>query len=115
MNKRQAGTRGELLAAEYLKGQGYRVLEHNFRCRTGEIDLIAEEGEYLCFVEVKYRAGTMCGLPTDAVTRQKQNKILRTAEYYLLTHGYAMDTSCRFDVVAVCGEQITLYRNAFGE
>lgn len=115
MNKRQTGAEGELLAAEYLKGQGYTILKHNFRCRMGEIDLIAKEGEYLCFVEVKYRAGTSYGLPSEAVTPQKQKKIRRTAEYYLLTQGCSMDTPCRFDVVAVCGNHIRLYRNAFGE
>ena len=56
MNKRQLGTVYEQKAAAYLQQQGYEILECNFRCRIGEIDIIAREGEYLCFVEVKYRS-----------------------------------------------------------
>ncbi|MCI7322592.1 MAG: YraN family protein [Lachnospiraceae bacterium] len=115
MNKRQVGNAYEILAADYLRRQGYEILEQNFYCRGGEIDLIAREGEYLCFVEVKYRTGEDYGFPEEAVTFGKQQKMIRAARYYLMKHGYSMDTSCRFDVVAVCGEKITLYRNAFGE
>ena len=115
MNKRQVGNAYETLAAEYLRGQGYEILERNFTCRGGEIDLIAREGEYLVFVEVKYRVGADYGFPSEAVTRGKQQKIIRAARYYMMKHGYGLDTACRFDVVAVCGQDITLYRNAFGE
>lgn len=115
MNKRQVGAAYEALAADYLCRQGYEIIERNFHCRSGEIDLIAREGEYLCFVEVKYRRGEAYGFPSEAVTYSKQQKIIRAARYYLMRHGYGMDTPCRFDVVALCGENITLYRNAFGE
>lgn len=115
MNKRQVGTVHEGQAAEYLREQGYDILESNFRCRTGEIDIIAREGEYLCFVEVKYRADTGCGSPLEAVTWRKQQNIIKVARYYLIRHGFGVDTACRFDVVAVTGDEITLIRNAFGE
>ena len=102
-------------AADYLCAQGYEIITCNFRCRNGEIDLIAREEEYLCFVEVKYRAGTGCGSPLEAVTWHKRQNILKVARYYLMRNGLRMDTPCRFDVVAVCGQEITLIRNAFGE
>lgn len=115
MNKRQVGTDQERKAAEFLREQGYDILECNFRCRTGEIDIIAREGQYLCFVEVKYRADTSCGSALEAVTRRKQQNILKVSRYYLVRHGLGMDTACRFDVVAVTGKEVTLIRNAFGE
>jgi putative endonuclease len=115
MNKRQVGTTYEQVAAEYLKQQGYVILEHNYRCRTGEIDIIAKEGRTLCFVEVKYRTNRGCGSPLEAVNRQKQRKILGVARYYMMCHHLTMDTECRMDVVAIEGEKMILIRNAFGE
>lgn len=115
MNKRKLGADYEQQAAEFLQEQGYEILERNFRCRSGEIDLIAREGEYLCFIEVKYRAGSTCGSPLDAVGGHKQRQILKVAKYYLMKKGMTMDTPCRFDVVAIEGKEITLLRNAFGE
>ena len=72
MNKRQLGTVYEQKAAAYLQQQGYEILECNFRCRLGEIDIIAREGGYLCFVEVKYRSGDGYGSPLEAVGVYKQ-------------------------------------------
>jgi putative endonuclease len=115
INRRQIGTDYESCAAEYLKAQGYEIVERNFRCRTGEIDIIAREGEYLCFVEVKYRAGAGCGSPLEAVNYHKRQKILGVAKYYMMCHGLPTDTACRMDVVAIEGREITLLRNAFGE
>jgi putative endonuclease len=115
MNKRQIGTEQESRAAAYLQEQGYTIVERNFRCRTGEIDIIAREGEYLCFVEVKYRSGGGCGSPLEAVNYRKQKKILAVARYYMMCHHFPTDTACRMDVVAIEGEEITLLRNAFGE
>jgi putative endonuclease len=115
MNKRRVGAEYERRAAAYLTGQGYTVLERNFRCRTGEIDIIAREGGCLCFVEVKYRAGSGHGSPLEAVDYRKKQKILGVARYYMMVHHLATDTACRMDVVAIEGEEITLIRNAFGE
>lgn len=114
MNKRQVGTVYEAKAAEYLSAIGYRILERNFSCRLGEIDIIAKEGEYLCFIEVKFRSGSRFGSPFEAVNYKKQQKIIKVAQYYMKVHGYAVDRECRFDVVAVDKTKITLLRNAFG-
>ena len=112
-NNRQVGTAYEKIAAEYLSAQGYEIVEYNFRCRLGEIDLIARDEDYICFVEVKYRSGDATGEAIDAVDAKKQRKIIRVAEYYLMKHGKSEWTPCRFDVVAIDGEQISLYKNAF--
>lgn len=113
MNKRAVGTAYEKLAGEYLKQQGYEILEYNFRCRMGEIDIVAKEGDYLVFVEVKYRSGRQKGSPLEAVDTRKQRIISKVASYYCLTHGYGETTPCRFDVAAICGEEYTLVKNAF--
>jgi putative endonuclease len=113
-NTRRVGDRYETLAAEYLSSQNYRIIARNFRCRSGEIDIVARDGEYLCFVEVKYRATGGSGRAADAVDYRKQQKIIRVAQYYLISHGFSEWTPCRFDVIAIDGERITLYRDAFG-
>lgn len=113
MNKRTIGTEYEQKAVEYLKNRGYFILERNFRCKTGEIDLIARYKKYLVFIEVKYRSSSAKGLPEEAVTQSKMRTISRVADYYRLRHGYGEDTPCRFDVVAVLGQEIKLYENAF--
>lgn len=114
MNKRRIGSEKELLASEYLQQQGYEILEQNYYTRSGEIDLIAKEAGYLVFLEVKYRKTTANGYPEEAVTYQKQQRLIRAARYYMLTHGFGEYTPCRFDVVAITGAQIRLIRNAFG-
>ncbi len=112
-NRRKIGADYEKIAASYLEAHGYEILEYNYRNRTGEIDLVAKEGEYLCFVEVKYRKDTSQGSPLEAVTWRKQQNISRVAQHYLLTHGYGEQTPCRFDVVGITGDEIELVRNAF--
>ncbi len=113
MNRRKEGAYYENLVAEYLKTQGYEILEKNYRCRIGEIDLIAKEGETLVFVEVKYRRNDKMGDPKEAVDQKKQKKISMTASYYLMRECGRMDIPCRFDVAAVLGEQIEVVKNAF--
>lgn len=112
-NRRKTGSRYEDIAAEYLKRQGYEIVERNFRDRLGEIDIIAREGRYLVFVEVKYRRDIKSGYPEEAVFWQKQQRIRHTASYYLYRHGYRNDVPCRFDVVSIVGEEISLLRDAF--
>ena len=97
---RGAGARGEDLAVAVLRRSGYRILERNFRTPVGEIDVVAEEGDILCFVEVKWRWGTGTGHPGEAVTVEKQRRIARAAEWYLARHG-GPARPCRFDVVAI--------------
>lgn len=103
MNKREIGAMFEEIACAYLKERGFQVLERNFRCRQGEIDVIGEDEGYLVFVEVKYRASGMSGNPAEAVTAAKQQKICRTADYYRYRHGIGEDRAVRYDVVAIEG------------
>ena len=112
-NKRSLGTEKEELAINYLKEQGARVLAKNFYFHGGELDLIIEDGEYVCFVEVKYRKSKSFGFPEEAVTTAKQRKIIQGAKVYLYQNRFAPDTPCRFDVVSVYGEEITWIKDAF--
>ncbi len=113
MNKRNVGTKYETIACEYLKAQGYEILERNFRCRQGEIDIIAKDGRYLVFVEVKYRANAVCGYAASAVSRKKQQVISRVAAFYLIKNRLSDTVPCRFDVVAIDDKEIHIYKNAF--
>ena len=81
--KRTAGSYGEDVAAAFLTRKGYTVLQRNFSCRLGEIDIIASDAAYLLFVEVKLRKDAEHGLAREFVTRSKQKKIILTAKYYL--------------------------------
>ena len=113
MNNRAVGTKREQEAAEFLKEQGYILLERNFRCKTGEIDLIAKDGAYLCFIEVKYRSTNMKGFPAEAITPAKIRRITKTAQFYMLLHQLPQDSPCRFDAVVILGEDLSLIKNAF--
>lgn len=113
MNTRAIGTKYEDLAVSYLETEGYKVMERNFRCRFGEIDIIARDGHHLVFVEVKYRTDASKGSAVSSVSKKKQQNISRVAAFYLLKKHLSEDTPCRFDVVAIDGEQIKLYKNAF--
>lgn len=113
-NTRQLGAQQEALAADYLERQGFRILARNFRCRAGEIDLIAEEDGCLVFVEVKYRTGLRKGYPMEAVHAAKQRTIYRVAQWYMQQRHVPENTRCRFDVVSILGSEVTLIRNAFG-
>lgn len=113
MNKRSIGTKYESIACDYLQKQGYEILVKNFRCRMGEIDIVARDGEYLVFVEVKYRQKASCGQAVYAVSSKKQQIISRVAAFYLLKNRLSDDTPCRFDVIAIDGNKLQLYKNAF--
>ena len=99
MNKRQLGTVYEQKAAAYLQQQGYEIMECNFRCRMGEIDLIAQKGRELAFVEVKLRKSDAFGEAREFVDARKQERIRATAALWLETHETALQP--RFDVVEV--------------
>ncbi len=113
-NRRAIGALAEGAAADYLEQKGYVIRERNFRCRLGEIDLIAEKDGLLVFVEVKYRRTAICGLPYDAVDERKQRRICHAALAYYGRHGYAAGRMCRFDVIAVYADgRIEHLENAF--
>lgn len=111
------GRTGERMAGEALVRQGYSILDRNFRCQYGEVDLVAEHEGELVFVEVKTRRGMAYGRPEEAVTLRKQRKILEVASYYLDAHDCSQ-RSWRIDVVAVQFDQtgrfeeIRIYQHA---
>lgn len=113
MNKRNVGDRYEQLAVKYLVSQGYEILERNFRNKYGEIDIIARDGNYLAFIEVKYRKSISGGNPFEAVNYSKQRRITRTALYYCAKNSITEYTPMRFDVVGILDEKIELFKNAF--
>lgn len=113
INTRKIGAAYEQVAADYLLGQGYQILERNFRCKLGEIDLIAKDEEYLVFVEVKYRSRSDCGYPSDAVNDKKQKRISNAAAFYIWKKYGTEGIPIRFDVLALQGQTIQLYKNAF--
>lgn len=113
MNNRKTGTEKEEAAALFLQQNGMQILEKNYRCRQGEIDIIGLHEGYLAFVEVKYRKNEKLGNPEEAVNGKKQNRICKSARVYCYLHKYGTGYPIRFDVVAICGEEIRWYQNAF--
>jgi len=116
MHKIKTGREGEQLAVEFLKKNGYRILENNYRCPIGEIDIVAREKDETVFVEVKARKSSALGYPEQAVGLQKQKKMSKLALWYL-QEKQLNDARARFDVVAILilpsGIDIRLIRNAF--
>lgn len=113
MDRRGTGRKWEKAAAEYLESQGMRVTEMNFHGRQGEIDLVGYHGDYLVFVEVKYRSTDRKGCALEAVDRRKQCRICRTADYYRYIHRINADTPVRYDVVAIQDGEVQWVQNAF--
>ena len=113
MNRRKVGSDYEKRAGQFLERQGLVILCYNFRNRYGEIDLVAKDGETTVFVEVKYRKDGQKGLPQEAVNFRKQWRICRVADYYRMLHDMGDFSPVRFDVVAVCGERVDWFPNAF--
>ena len=112
MNRRGYGSEGEYVVHDYLIGQGYRVLDMNYRRGPGEIDVIARKGDTVAFVEVKRRGSNRYGRPTEAVTPQKRQRIVRTAQLYL-HEKHLEDVSARFDIVELTPGQINHIEGAF--
>ena len=106
------GDKGELLAQKYLVKQGLKIMEANYSCKHGEIDVIAKEKGTIVFIEVKTRASYQFGRPCEAVTPYKQNKIRMVAKHYLMMKN-AYDSNCRFDVIEVLDTEINHIKNAF--
>jgi len=109
----RAGARAEDLCADHLRRAGLRVLERNWRCRHGEIDLVAEEGGTLVFAEVRYRRAGSHGGAAESVTGAKQARLMAAARLYLMRRP---DADCRFDVLlldALESGRIEWIRNAF--
>jgi putative endonuclease len=114
MDRKQLGDAGEQAAVEMLERSGYRVVARNFRCPQGEVDVVAERGDLLCFVEVRTRSTAAWGDPSHTVSWAKQRKVTRAALQYLFTHGAAArDRMIRFDVVSVVGASVEHIPDAF--
>lgn len=111
-NTRETGSIYEQKAGKYLEETGAEILAYNYRCRLGEIDIIAKEEDCLVFCEVKYRKDERTGSPLHAVDIRKQKKLSRCASYYLMKQG-SIEIPCRFDVIGITGEELTHIRNAF--
>lgn len=115
-NNRRTGAVAEEAVCNWLVKNHFYIKERNFYAgRTGEIDIIARDDKYLCFIEVKYRRTTRAGSGAEAVTYQKRRTISKVALYYLHRYGYSTDTPVRFDVAEVSGEdfRINYITNAF--
>lgn len=108
--KQIAGQLGEDAALAYLKQHGLLLVERNFRCKNGEIDLIMQDGETLVFVEVRKRADRDHGGAAASVTPAKQKRLIAAAHHYL--QRYRMPPACRFDVIAIDGEETNWIRDA---
>ncbi|HHK66823.1 MAG TPA: YraN family protein [Candidatus Acetothermia bacterium] len=105
------GGQAEERACRYLKGLGYEIVARNWRCRFGEIDVIAREGDVLVFVEVKARSANRFGGPEGAVDPTKQRRLAAAARRFIQKTG--AELPARFDVVTFVGDSIRLYRDAF--
>lgn len=97
---KRRGDLGESAAARYLEAQGFRVLERNWRYRQWELDLVCRDGDTIVFVEVKTRAATTMGSPSDGLHRNKQARLVKAASQYLSRHDL-WDEPCRFDLASV--------------
>ena len=113
MNKRQEGAARERTALLYLQKKGMCLVAQNFRCRTGEIDLIMRDGNTYVFAEVKYRRTKGAGDPLEAVGYAKRRRITGAARFFLARYGIPDSVPCRFDVVGILGDEISHIENAF--
>ncbi len=100
LKRKETGAIGEKLAADYLRKHGYKIIQRNFRCREGEIDIIAQKSDCLVFVEVRTKRNTAFGTPEESVTFLKRAKLISLADAYLQAYD-RQPLSWRIDVVAV--------------
>ena len=114
------GNLAEADACTFLQGQGLRLLERNFKIKTGEIDLVMQDGDYVVFVEVKMRTHEKYGSAIEVISSVKQSRIIRAATFYLLKQHQYFKARCRFDVVGISphkkirrAQKITWIRDAF--
>ena len=105
MSRQHSGQLAEQRACQFLQRQGLRLLERNWRCRLGELDLIMRDDDHLVFVEVRYRSHAAWGGALESVDARKQARLIRAAEQFLQQHPALARLACRFDVVALDGEQ----------
>lgn len=109
--KRRLGFWGERRAAQYLKSEGYSVIERNFRCPFGEVDLIAEKGDVLAFIEVKTRSNENYGAPNEAVDGRRKQRYKNCVRFYFANR--EIDKTVRFDIIEITKQGINHLENAF--
>ncbi|PIU03119.1 hypothetical protein COT44_04445 [Candidatus Shapirobacteria bacterium CG08_land_8_20_14_0_20_39_18] len=110
MSSKDLGGRGESLAVDILRKQGYKILQRNFSCKIGEIDIIALDDNVLIFVEVKTRSNSWYGLPEEAITPWKIRKIARVGDYYKLLHP-ELPEQLRIDAVCIDYNETRVIKN----
>ncbi len=113
---REIGEEAESLGQRYLEKRGLILVDRNYHCRRGEIDLIMRDGNFLVFVEVRYRKNNIYGSAAESVTRKKQRRLLTAAECYLQNEKLYRNYSCRFDVITISGQynsEIEWIKDAF--
>ena len=105
MQKNIFGKKGEIIAANYLKKQKYKILQMNYKNQIGEIDIVAKDKDYLVFIEVKTRISKAFGDPLEAIDEEKQFKIRNVATMYLMKHKLIDKVPIRFDAIAILGDE----------
>jgi len=114
--KKEIGQRGEEMAVSFLKGLNYQILERNYRCKLGEVDIIARDNDTLVFIEVRTRSSLDFGLPQESINRRKRHQISKVALEFMLRKKMK-NIPARFDVVAISlepgKEKVDLIKDAF--
>lgn len=113
LNTRSIGNKGEDLACSWLEGKGYDLCARNYRCKLGEIDIIAHKDNTYVFVEVKYRESSRSGYAEEAVPFAKQKKICAAADHFRMVCGITEEHGFRFDVITINHGELAHYENAF--
>lgn len=114
INRRHIGSLYEDMAANYLKEHEFEILKRNYKCKIGEIDIIAFKDNILHFIEVKYRKSSDYGYSIQAISKAKQRKIIKSAQWFMLENNISDNISCSFDVIAVQGKNIQYIFNGYG-
>ena len=112
MSRKDIGTQNEKLAQKFLKSKGYEILQTNFYCRFGEIDIICKDNNCLVFVEVRSKSYDDFGSPEETIDYKKQQKIIKTANFFIEKSNINYE-EIRFDVIAILKGNIQHYQNAF--
>lgn len=119
LNRKAIGSEGEERAILFLKKRGFKILKKNYRCKMGEIDIIATKNDLITFVEVKTRHSEQFGHPEESVNRRKRKKIINTAKYYLMVNNLYYKKDVRFDILSIIRKksefEIDFFQNAFRE
>ena len=110
-HNKNLGARGENQAVRYLKCNGYKILKRNYKNPFGEVDIIAQKGDTVAFIEVKTRLSENYGAPSEAVNRRRRDKYVQAAKYYF--YGKQIDVTVRFDIIEILQGEINHIENAF--